>query len=57
MFTANARLPATAAGLQPELSGALRQSLLGYDGQVCEAEAARTRSGQEHTGASLFSCC
>lgn len=57
MFTANARLPATAAGLQPELSGALRQSLLGYDGQVCEAEAAWTRSGQEHTGASLFSCC
>lgn len=57
MFTANARLPAAAAGLQPELSSALRQSLLDYDGQAREAEAAWTPSGQEHTGASLFSCC
>lgn len=43
MFTANARLPAAAAGLQPELSSALRQNLPGYDGQVREAEAAWTQ--------------
>lgn len=57
MFIANARLPAAAAGLQPELSSALPQSLPDYDGQIGEAEATRTQPGQEHTGASLFLCC
>lgn len=57
MFTANARLPAAAAGLQPELSNTLPQSPWGYDEQVREDEAAWSRPGQEQTGASLLPCC